>query len=94
MELGIIGLGRMGGSISQRLTRAGHTCVVYDHTASVVQDFAAKGATASTSLADMVQKLHAPRAVWVMLPAGAVTEAMVDKLAGLLSSGATRASPI
>ena len=89
MELGIIGLGRMGGSISQRLTRAGHTCVVYDRTDSVVQDFASKGATASTSLADMVQKLHAPRAVWVMLPAGAVTEAMVDKLAGLLSSGDT-----
>ena len=87
MELGIIGLGRMGGNISQRLTRAGHTCVVYDRTESVVQDLASKGATASTGLADMVAKLHAPRAVWVMLPAGAITEATVTELAGLLQPG-------
>ena len=89
MELGIIGLGRMGGNISQRLTRAGHTCVVYDRTESVVQDLATKGATASTGLADMVSKLTAPRAVWVMLPSGAITEATVTELAGLLSPGDT-----
>ena len=89
MELGIIGLGRMGGNISQRLTRAGHTCVVYDRTESVVQDLATKGATVSTGLADMVSKLTAPRAVWVMLPSGAITEATVTELAGLLSPGDT-----
>ena len=89
MELGIIGLGRMGGNISQRLTRAGHTCVVYDRTESVVQDLATKGATASTGLADMISKLTAPRAVWVMLPSGAITEATVTELAGLLSPGDT-----
>ncbi len=89
MELGIIGLGRMGGNISQRLTRAGHTCVVYDRTESVVQDLATKGATASTGLKDMVGKLTAPRAIWVMLPSGAITEATVTELAGLLSPGDT-----
>jgi len=89
MELGIIGLGRMGGSISERLMRAGHTCVVFDRTAAVVQDLATKGATASTGLADMVKQLTAPRAVWVMLPSGAITEATVNELADLLSPGDT-----
>ena len=89
MELGIIGLGRMGGSMSERLMRAGHTCVVFDHTAAVVQDLAKKGATASTGLADLVKQLTAPRAVWVMLPSGAITEATVNELAGLLSPGDT-----
>ena len=89
MELGIIGLGRMGGSISERLMRAGHTCVVFDRTAAVVQDLATKGATASTGLADMVKQLTAPRAVWIMLPSGAITEATVNELADLLSPGDT-----
>lgn len=89
MELGIIGLGRMGGSISERLMRAGHTCVVFDRTEAVVQDLATKGAAASTGLADMVKQLTAPRAVWVMLPSGAITEATVNELAGLLSPGDT-----
>ena len=89
MELGIIGLGRMGGSISERLMRAGHACVVFDRTAAVVQDLATKGATASTGLADMVKQLTAPRAVWVMLPSGAITEATVNELADLLSPGDT-----
>ena len=89
MELGIIGLGRMGGSMSERLMRAGHTCVVFDHTAAVVQDLAKKGATASTGLADLVKQLTAPRAVWIMLPSGAITEATVNELAGLLSPGDT-----
>ena len=89
MELGIIGLGRMGGSISERLMRAGHTCVVFDRTEAVVQDLATKGAKASTGLADMVKQLTAPRAVWVMLPSGAITEETVTELAGLLSPGDT-----
>ena len=57
MELGIIGLGRMGGNISQRLTRAGHHCVVFDRSAEVVQKLAETGAVASSGLADMVAKL-------------------------------------
>ena len=89
MELGIIGLGRMGGNISQRLMRAGHHTVVYDRNDAVVHGLADKGATASTGLADMVAKLTPPRAIWVMLPAGKITEATVADLAELLDSGDT-----
>jgi len=89
MELGIIGLGRMGGNISQRLMRAGHRTVVYDRNETVVHGLADKGATASSGLADMVAKLTPPRAVWVMLPAGKITEATVADLAELLDSGDT-----
>ena len=74
MELGIIGLGRMGGNISQRLMRAGHKTVVYDRNEAAVHGLADKGAQPSTGLADMVAKLQAPRAIWVMLPAGKITE--------------------
>ena len=89
MELGIVGLGRMGGNISQRLMRAGHRTVVYDRNETVVHGLADKGATASSGLADMVAKLTPPRAVWVMLPAGKITEATVADLAELLDSGDT-----
>src|SRR3712207_8996267 len=70
MELGIVGLGRMGGNISLRLARAGHRCVVFDRNQDAVQRYARGGAQAASSLADLVRKLEAPRAVWVMLPAG------------------------
>jgi len=89
MELGIVGLGRMGGNISQRLMRAGHRTVVYDRNEAAVHGLADKGATASTGLADMVAKLTPPRAVWVMLPAGKITETTVADLAELLDSGDT-----
>ncbi len=89
MELGIIGLGRMGGNISQRLMRAGHRCVVYDRNTEVVQGLSAKGAAASSDLADMVKQLTPPRAIWVMLPAGKITEDTVHALAGLMQSGDT-----
>ena len=89
MELGIIGLGRMGGNISQRLMRAGHRTVVYDRNEAVVHGLADKGAQPSTGLADMVAKLTPPRAIWVMLPAGKVTESTVSDLADLLSPGDT-----
>ena len=89
MELGIIGLGRMGGNISQRLMRDGHTCVVYDRDDNVVSGLAGKGATASSGLADMVKKLAKPCAVWVMLPSGKITEDTVHELAGLMQSGDT-----
>ena len=89
MELGIIGLGRMGGNISQRLMRAGHKTVVYDRDDKVVHSLADKGASASTGLADMVKQLTAPRAIWVMLPSGKITEDTVHELAGLMEPGDT-----
>ena len=89
MELGIIGLGRMGGNISQRLMRDGHKTVVYDRDDKVVTTLAGKGATASSGLEDMVRKLAKPRAVWVMLPSGKITEDAVQQLAGILEPGDT-----
>ncbi|HEX4589459.1 MAG TPA: decarboxylating 6-phosphogluconate dehydrogenase [Gemmataceae bacterium] len=92
MQLGMIGLGRMGGNMVLRLLRAGHDCVGYDrdqhHTQTFDQDEKKKAAKA-TSVADVVKQLKSPRAVWVMLPAGKITEDCVNELAGLLQSGDT-----
>lgn len=87
MQLGIVGLGRMGGNIARRLTKAGHSCVVWDRNDSAVKALATEGSTGASGLADVVAKLDAPRAVWVMLPAGGPTEATVEELATLLSPG-------
>ncbi|MBS7538533.1 phosphogluconate dehydrogenase (NAD(+)-dependent, decarboxylating) [Ancylobacter lacus] len=87
MQLGIVGLGRMGGNIARRLTRNGHSCVVWDRNEAAVRELAADGNTGASGLADLVAKLEAPRAVWVMLPAGEPTEATVRELAGLMSAG-------
>ncbi|MGI4950748.1 MAG: phosphogluconate dehydrogenase (NAD(+)-dependent, decarboxylating) [Janthinobacterium lividum] len=87
MELGIIGLGRMGGNISLRLMRDGHKTVVYDRNADAVTGLEKQGAAGVGGLADMVKALTPPRAVWVMLPAGAITEATVNELAGLMDVG-------
>ena len=87
MQLGIVGLGRMGGNIARRLTKAGHSCVVWDRNDSAVKALAAEGSTGASGLADVVAKLDAPRAVWVMLPAGGPTEATVEELAALLAPG-------
>ena len=89
MELGIVGLGRMGGNISLRLARAGHRCVVFDQNADAVRHATAGGAQGSTDLADLVRRLEPPRAVWVMLPAGAITEHTVAELGTLLERGDT-----
>ena len=89
MQLGIVGLGRMGGNISLRLMRAGHTTVVFDRNTTAVQHIAEHGAQGVGGLADMVKALTPPRAVWVMLPAGAITEATVNELAGLMDVGDT-----
>jgi 6-phosphogluconate dehydrogenase len=84
MQLGVIGLGRMGGNIARRLGRASHRCVVHDRNADVVREFAEAGTETAASLEEMVGKLEAPRAVWLMLPAGEVTEETVRRLADLL----------
>ena len=89
MQLGMIGLGRMGANIVRRLMRAGHTCVVYDRDPAPGQALAAEGAIAAASLADLVAKLDGPRAVWVMLPAGKPTESTIETLTTLLSKGDT-----
>src|SRR5262245_21374770 len=88
MQIGIVGLGRMGGNIARRLMRAGHSCVVFSATAKSIEAVAQHGATPSASLADLVGKLtERPRTVWVMLPAGRATEETIQTLAGLLSEG-------
>jgi 6-phosphogluconate dehydrogenase len=89
MQLGMIGLGRMGGNIVRRLLRGGHSCVVFDTNAASVAQLAQDGATGSQDMADLVAKMPAPRAVWVMLPAGAITEATVTRLGELLQPGDT-----
>jgi 6-phosphogluconate dehydrogenase len=85
MQIGIIGLGRMGGNIARRLMKAGHQCVVFDANAKPREKLAEEGATAVGSLEKMVNALgERPRAVWVMLPAGRITEETVERLGGLL----------
>ena len=88
MELGMIGLGRMGANMTRRLMRAGHSCVVYDVWAASVQALAGEGATGAASLADFVARLHAPRAIWLMVPAGVVDATLAD-LVPLLAPGDT-----
>ncbi len=88
MQLGMVGLGRMGANLVRRLMRDGHDCVVYDVNAEAVAGLAAEGATGSTSLDDLVARLAAPRAIWVMVPAG-ITGETVEALAGRLSEGDT-----
>jgi 6-phosphogluconate dehydrogenase len=86
MQLGMIGLGRMGANLVERLTRDGHECVVFDVNPAAVAKVAGKHAQASTSIAEFAAKLEKPRAVWVMVPA-AVTGATVQELATHLEPG-------
>ena len=80
MQLGMIGLGRMGANLVRRLMRDGHRCVAYDRNPDVVKSLAAEGATGAESLADFVAKLDKPRAMWIMVPAGDATEAQIEEL--------------
>jgi len=90
MKIGVIGLGRMGGNIVRRLMRAGHSCVVYDANPAPGQALSAEGAVAATSLGDLVKALgESERTVWVMLPAGKITEDTIAELAGLMKAGDT-----
>jgi len=87
MQIGMIGLGRMGGNIARRLMRQGHTTVVYDHDPKAGAAIASFGAAGSDSLEQFVKKLAAPRTAWVMLPAGKITEATIDALSKLMERG-------
>jgi len=87
MQLGVIGLGKMGGNITLRLMRAGHHCVVFDHSEDAVKRVAGEGAIGAADLEDLKRGLEKPRAVWVMLPAGAITEATIASLGDILDSG-------
>ena len=86
MQLGMIGLGRMGANMVRRLMRSGHQCVVYDVHPDVVQSLAHEGAVGAASLEDFVEKLTAPRAVWLMVPA-AIVDKELDSLGSLLKAG-------
>jgi 6-phosphogluconate dehydrogenase len=88
MQLGMIGLGRMGANMTRRLMRAGHELVVFDVNADAVRQLEGEGATASASLEDFVGKLASPRAVWMMLPVPFV-DATIERLTPLLESGDT-----
>jgi 6-phosphogluconate dehydrogenase len=87
MQIGMIGLGRMGGNMVRRLLRGGHECVVYDLNPAAVESLTGEGAAGSASLEAFVAKLRPPRTAWVMVPAGEPTEAMVRRLGGLLERG-------
>jgi len=87
MQLGIVGLGRMGGNIAKRLMRDGHVCVAWDRDPKGVAAIVEAGAKGAKDLKDLVRQLAAPRSVWIMLPAGAPTEETVAALADLLEPG-------
>jgi 6-phosphogluconate dehydrogenase len=86
-ELGMVGLGRMGANIVRRLMRDGQRCVVYDVNADAVKTLAGEGAEPAESVADLASKLSQPRAVWVMVPAGEITERTVNDVAAALEAG-------
>ncbi len=88
MQIGVVGLGRMGANISRRLMRAGHSTVVWDASQAAVQSVGADGAVGAADLADLVGKLSgSPKTVWIMLPHGKITEDTINTLAGMLSKG-------
>ena len=88
MQIGVVGLGRMGANISRRLMRAGHSTVVWDASQSAVQSVGADGAVGAADLADLVSKLSgSPKTVWIMLPHGKITEDTINTLAGMLGKG-------
>ena len=89
MQIGIVGLGRMGGNIARRLMRGKQTCVVYDHSPDATQAVVKDGASGASDLRDLVKQLAKPRTVWLMLPAGKITEDTLNDLTGMLEDGDT-----
>ncbi|MGE9294832.1 MAG: NAD(P)-binding domain-containing protein, partial [Puniceicoccales bacterium] len=86
MQLGMIGLGRMGANIVRRLMKNGHECVVFDTNADAIAELEKEGATGATTLKEFVDKLSKPRAAWVMIPA-AITDKVVNELGELMEEG-------
>jgi 6-phosphogluconate dehydrogenase len=89
MQLGMVGLGRMGANMTKRLVERGHDLVVYDRSAEAVAAAASEGATGAGSLQDLMAKLTPPRAVWVMVPSGPPTQQTIDDLGAILEQGDT-----
>lgn len=89
MQLGMIGLGRMGGNIVRRLTRNGHRCVVFDQNSAAVKALAGESVVGSTDLKQLASQLKKPRVVWIMLPSGEITENAITQLSALLEPGDT-----
>ncbi|MBO0727305.1 MAG: NADP-dependent phosphogluconate dehydrogenase, partial [Blastocatellia bacterium] len=87
MQLGMIGLGRMGANMVRRLMRGGHECFVFDLNAESVRQLEGEGAIGAKTIEDMVEKMRKPRAVWVMVPAGAPTEKTIEGLSKAMSAG-------
>ena len=87
MQLGMVGLGRMGGNMTLRCLADGHHMVVYDQHAETVASYVAQGAAGAASIADLISQLSPPRAVWIMLPAGDVTETAVMDISAQLQPG-------
>ena len=83
MQLGMIGLGRMGANMVRRLLKGGHDCVVFDVSPTAVEELVKENATGATSLEDFVKKLQKPRAVWLMVPAATVDKTIADVLSHL-----------
>jgi len=86
-EIGMVGLGRMGANMAKRLMAAGHRVVAFDVNPDAVKELAKEGAEGASSLEDLASKLKAPRAVWIMVPAGEITEETVESVAGVLDEG-------
>ncbi|MGA2112728.1 MAG: phosphogluconate dehydrogenase (NAD(+)-dependent, decarboxylating) [Anaerolineales bacterium] len=89
MQIGMVGLGKMGGNMARRLLRAGHWVFAFDPRPEAVRELTEEGAVAASSLADLVQKIRAPRSIWVMVPSGQPTEDTIRELSGLLEKGDT-----
>src|SRR6476620_11304976 len=89
MQIGIVGLGRMGANIARRLMRHGHDCVVFDANLDASLALGREGARSSAALQDLVKRLKAPRVVWLMVPAGDATAKAVDELGLLMAEGDT-----
>src|SRR5262245_13992707 len=89
MDVGIIGLGRMGAGMAERWLRGGHRVVANNRSREPIDQLAAKGADPAYTVEELVGKLSAPRAIWIMLPAGNVTEQTIEKLIPLLQPGDT-----
>jgi 6-phosphogluconate dehydrogenase len=87
MRIGMIGLGKMGANMTERLLKVGHEVVAYDLSAAALEAASKKGAETATTLAELAGKLTPPRAAWVMVPAGAATDKTVEELAGLFDAG-------